>query len=53
MTTLKERDFVRKLRKGTEEVTLSLSAKFVKENNLKVGDHIDLRTLKKMVEKTK
>lgn len=49
MTTLSDRDYVRKVRKGTEEATISLSYKFLKEKNLLIGDKIDLRNLKKVV----
>lgn len=43
---LKEYDFIRKVRKGTEEITISLSYKFVKAYNIEIGDRIDLRNLK-------
>lgn len=47
MTDLKEKDYIRKVRNGKEEIIISLSLKFLKENKLKVGDYLDLRTLKK------
>lgn len=51
MATLKRKDYVRKLRKGAGEIYISLSFKFLEENNLKVGDYIDLRNLKKVSQK--
>lgn len=53
MTTLKDKDYQRRLRhnSGKSEVIISLSIKFLKENNLEVGDFIDLRNLKKVVRK--
>ena len=52
MTTkseLKDKDFQRTIRTGNREMFISLSQKFLKENNMKPGDVIDLRTLKKVV----
>lgn len=48
-TKLKDKDFVRKVRNGSKETIISLSEKFLKENNISVGDYIDLRNLKKVV----
>lgn len=44
---LKEKDFVRKLRKGNEEILISLSHNFCKEYNLRLDDYVDLRTFEK------
>ena len=54
MAALKDKDYQRRLRHnaGASEVIISISFKFLEENNLKVGDYIDLRTLKKVVKTT-
>lgn len=49
MTALSDKDYIRKLRPMKREIVISLSQKFIKENNLQSGDYIDLRDLKKVV----
>lgn len=45
MTTLRDKDFKRKIRQGNREIIISLSSEFLREKNLKVGNYIDLRNL--------
>lgn len=47
MATLKDKHFIRKIRKGNNEFLISVSTKLLKKNNLSEGDFIDLRTLEK------
>lgn len=47
MTELKDKHYIRRIRKGKDEFLISVSKKLLMSKNLKEGDLIDLRTLKK------
>lgn len=48
MATLEQKDYVRKIRQGKEEIIISLSKNFLKEKNLKVGDKLNLLNLNRI-----
>lgn len=51
MATLKDRHYIRKIRKGNNEFLISVSTKLLNELGLSEGDFIDLRNLKKSEKK--